>query len=75
MCKSLGQAHGRNMDDLGVIMIDTVQPGNHPMLDQKEEDSSHRLRITDYMTQGGMNIKDNLKRNTRATYRCKFCKS
>ena len=60
------QAHGGNMDDLEVIIIDSVQPGNHPLLDQKEE-WIHRLRTMEYMTQGGMNIRDDLKRNTRVT--------
>ena len=69
------QAHGGNMDDLEITIIDSVQPGNHLLLDQKEEEWIHRLRSMEYMNQGGMNIGDDLKRNTRATCRCKFCKN
>ena len=35
---------GGNMDELEVIIIDSVQPGNHALLDQKEEEWIHRLR-------------------------------
>jgi hypothetical protein len=31
----LHQAHGGNMDDLEITIIDSVQPGNHLLLDRK----------------------------------------
>ena len=46
------QAHGGNMDDLEITIIDSVQPGNHLLLDQKEEEWIHRLRSMEYMNQG-----------------------
>ena len=69
------QAHGGNVDQMEIIIIDSVQPGNHPLLDQKEEEWIHRLRTMDHMEQGGMNIRDDLKRNSKGKCKCKFCKS
>ena len=46
------------MDDMEIVIIDSVQPGNHGLLDQKEEEWIHRLRTMDIMGQGGLNIRD-----------------
>ena len=69
------QQHGGDMEDLEITIIDSVEPGNHPLLDQKEEEWIHKLKTMDYMGQGGMNIRDDIKRNTRSQCKCKFCKS
>ena len=61
------------MDDMEIVIIDSVQPGNHDLLDQKEEEWIHRLRTMDIMGQGGLNIRDDLKRTTRGKCKCKFC--
>ena len=62
------------MDDMEIVIIDSVQPGNHDLLDQKEEEWIHRLRTMDIMGQGGLNIRDDLKRTNRGKCKCKFCK-
>ena len=53
------------MDDMEIVIIDSVQPGNHDLLDQKEAEWIHRLRTMDIMGQGGLNIRDDLKRTNR----------
>ena len=63
------------MDEMEVVIIDSVEPGNHPLLDQKEEEWIHKLKTMDYMGQGGLNIRDDLKRSSRANCKCKFCKN
>ena len=68
------QMHGGSLDELEITIIDSVEPGNHRLLDQKEEEWIHRLRTMDYMNQGGMNIRDDLKRNAKGKCKCKFCK-
>ena len=55
-----------------IVIIDSVQPGNHDLLDQKEEEWMHRLRTMDIMCQGGLNICDDLKRTNRGKCKCKF---
>ena len=62
------------MEEMEVVIIDSVQPGNHDHLDRKEEDWIHRLRTVDNMGQGGLNIRDNLKRNNRGKCKCNVCK-
>ena len=48
-----------------VVSIHSVQPGNHYLMDQKEEDWIHRLRTMEYKDQGGVNIRGaNFARNT-----------
>ena len=69
------QQHGGCMEEMEVVIIDSVQPGNHELLDQKEEEWIHRLRTMDYMGQGGLNIRDDLRRSSRSNCKCKFCKS
>ena len=67
------KAHDGNMDNLEITIIESVQHGNHLLLNQKEDLWICRLMSMEYINQGGMNIRDNLKRNTRLTCRCKFC--
>ena len=57
-----------------IVIIDSVQPGNHDLLDRKEEEWIHRLRTMDNMGQGGLNIRDDLKRSNRGKCKCNFCK-
>ena len=68
------QHHGGDMEDMEIVIIDSVQPGNHDLLDRKEEEWIHRLRTMDNMGQGGLNIRDDLKRSNRGKCKCKFCK-
>ena len=68
------QFHGGCTDEMEVTIIDSVEPGNHTLLDRKEEEWIHRLRTMDYMEQGGMNVRDDLKRSSRGQCKCKFCK-
>ena len=68
------QHHGGSLEELEITIIESVQPGNHPLLDQKEEEWIHRLKTMDYMGLGGMNIRDDIKRNSRGQCKCKFCK-
>ena len=67
------QQHGGCTDEMEVTIIDSVEPGNHKLLDRKEEEWIHRLRNMDYMEQGGMNVRYDLKRNSRGQCKCKFC--
>ena len=69
------QNHGGCMEEMEIVIIDSVQPGNHQLLDQKEEEWIHNLRTMDYMGQGGLNIRDDLKRSNRGNCKCNFCKS
>ena len=57
-----------------VVIIFSVQAGNHNLLDKKEEEWIHRMRTMDYMGHGGLNIRDDLKRSNRGKCKCKFCK-
>ena len=47
------KANGGCLEQIEIIIIDSVQPGNHPLLDQKEEEWIHRLRTMYHMEQGG----------------------
>ena len=42
------QYHGGSLDEL-----DSVQPGNHELLDRKKEEWIHRLRSMDHIERGG----------------------
>ena len=66
--------HGGCVEDMEVVIIDSVEPGNHSLLDQKEEEWIQRLKTMDNMGQGGLNKRDELKRNNGASCKCKFCK-
>ena len=68
------QHHGGDMEEMELVIIDSVEPGNHSLLDQKEEEWIQRLRTMDSMNQGGLNIRDDLKRRDRGKCNCKFCK-
>ena len=66
--------HGGCVEDMEVVIIDSVEPGNHSLLDQKEEEWIQRLKTMENMGQGGLNLRDELKRNNGASCKCKFCK-
>jgi hypothetical protein len=63
------QFHGGSLDQLEIVLVDSVQPGNHELLDRTEEELIHRLRR---MEHGGMNIRDDLKRK-KGKCKCKCC--
>ena len=62
------------MEDMEIVIIDSVQTCNHELLDRKEKEWIHRLRTMDNMGQGGLNIIDDLKRSNMGNCKCKFCK-
>jgi hypothetical protein len=62
------------MEDMELVIIDSVEPGNHSLLDVKEEEWKQRLRTMDTMNQGGLPIRDDSKRRDRGKCNCKFCK-
>ena len=66
------QNHAGCMDDMEIVIIDGVQPGNHQLLDQKEEEWIQRMRTMDYMGQVGLNIRYKLKRSNRGNCNCNF---
>ena len=68
------QHHAGSMEELVITIIDSVEPGNHSLLDRKEEEWIHRLKTMDHMGMGGMNVRDDIKRNTNIKCKCKFCK-
>ena len=80
-CKSgtsgLGQHfkehHGGSTDSLLLIVIDSVAPGNHKALDEKEAKWIHQLKTMDNMGFGGMNLREDLLRGTRKSCTCGYC--
>ena len=42
--------HGGCVEDMEVVIIDSVEPGNHSLLDQKEEEWIQRLKTMDNIT-------------------------
>ena len=50
--------HGGSMEEMELVIIDSVEPGNDSLLDVKEEEWIQRLRTMDTMNQGGLNIRD-----------------
>ena len=66
--------HSDSTDTLQITIIDSVKPGNHALLDQKEERWMYNLRALDFMGYGGLNKRDDLDRN-RERCNCKFCKT
>ena len=62
------------MEEMELVIIDSVEPENHSLLDVKEKEWIQRLRTMDIMNQGGLNIRDDLKRRDRGKCNCKFCK-
>ena len=42
-------------------------------IDQKDEEWIHRSRTMDYVEQGRMHIRDDMKRNSMGKCKCKFC--
>ena len=62
------QFNGGCTDEKEVIIIYSVEPGNHTLFDRKEEEWIHGLRTMDYMKQGGMNVRNDLKRILRGQY-------
>ena len=43
------QQYGGCMEEMEVVIIDSVQPGNHDLLDLKEDEWVHRLRTIEHM--------------------------
>ena len=41
------QVHGGSLDELEITKIDTVEPANHQLLDQKKDKLIHRLGTMD----------------------------
>ena len=60
------------MEEMELVIIDSIEQGNHSLLDDKEEEWIHILRTMDSMNQGGLNIRDDLKRKDRGKFNCKF---
>ena len=46
-------AHGGQLEEMGIITVDSIQPGNHSPPDQKEE----ARWVGDYNEQEGMDIR------------------
>ena len=61
-------------EEMVLVIIDSVEPGNHSLLVVREEEWMNRPRAMDSMNQGGLNIRDALKRRDRGKCNCKFCK-
>ena len=65
--------HGSSTENLQLIVIDSVAPGNHKELDEKEARWIHQLKTMGEMGFGGMNIREDLLRGTRKNCTCGYC--
>ena len=65
--------HGSSTDHLQLIVIDSVAPGNHKELDEKEARWIHQLKTMEEMGFGGLNLREDLLRGTRRNCTCGFC--
>ena len=65
--------HGGSTESLRLIVIDSVKPGNHKDLDEKEAKWIHQLKTMDEMGFGGLNLREDLLRNTRRSCTCGYC--
>ena len=80
-CKSGSSALGKHFKDhhngstehLQITIIDSVKPGNHKNLDEKEAKWIYQLKTMDDMGFGGLNIREELSRGTRRTCTCGYC--
>ena len=57
-----------------LTIIDSVAPGNHSLLDHKEEFWMYQLKTLDFMGWGGLNRRDDLVRQDRSLCDCSYCK-
>ena len=71
--KHFKEHHGGSTASLQLIVIDSVAPGNHKGLDEKEAKWIHQLKTMDDMGFGGMNLREDLLRETRRSCTCGFC--
>ena len=70
--KHFKEKHGGSTDTLQLIIIDSVKPGNHEALDKKEAKWIHQLKTMDDMGFGGMNLREDLLRNSRKLCTCGY---
>ena len=65
--------HGGSTESMQLIIIDSVAPGNHKELDEKEAKWMYQLKTMDEMGFGGLNIREELLRGTRMACTCGYC--
>ena len=68
------QHHGGNVDTMEITIIDCAPPGNHALLDHKEEFWMYQLKSLEEMGYDGLNKRDDLRRQDRESCNCKYCK-
>ena len=73
--KHFKEKHGGSTDSLQLTIIDSVAPGNHKLLDEKEAKWIHQLKTMADMGFGGMNLREDLLRKQRRTCTCGFCEN
>ena len=73
--KHFKEHHNGSTEHLQITIIDSVKPGNHKDLDEKEAKWIYQLRTMDDMGFGGLNIREELSRGTRKTCTCGYCES
>ena len=56
-----------------LVIIDTVEPGDHALLDQKEEAWIYQLKSLDSMGYGGLNSRDEMQRSMKDRARLSCC--
>ena len=67
------EKHGGSTDNLQLVIIDSVAPGNHKDLDAKEARWIHQLKTMEDMRLGGLNVREDLLRETRRNCTCGYC--
>ena len=67
--------HGGSTESLQLIVIDNVAPGDHKALDEKEAKWIHQLKTMDDMGFGGLNLREDLLRETRRSCTCGYCEN
>ena len=65
--------HGGSVDTMVLTIIDSVKPGEHQQLDEKEVFWMHKLKTIDEMGCGGLNERNDLMRKDRVYCNCWFC--
>ena len=65
--------HGGSTDSMQLVIIDSVAPGNHKELDEKEARWIQQLKTMEDMGHGGLNIREELTRGTRRSCTCGYC--
>ena len=67
--------HGGSTNTMRITIIDSVAPGNHKLLDHKEEFWIYQLRTMDTQGFGGLNRREEMeRRGDRALCDCSCCK-